>query len=122
MQNTWRVFVALAAVFVGAVLSTPIRRSTTGKATFYNPGGALGACGNPIQDSDHAVALATDSYAGGAHCGKNINVQYNGASLVLKVVDLCPGCTAGGLDLTAGSFAQIADPGLGHVDVQWAFA
>ncbi len=45
------------------------------EATLYNPGGNLGACGNPIQDSDFAVALNSADYANGAHCGQNINVQ-----------------------------------------------
>ncbi|KAF8180948.1 hypothetical protein K438DRAFT_1976400 [Mycena galopus ATCC 62051] len=44
-----------------------------------DPGGNLGACGNPIQDSDFAVALNSADSAGGAHCGQNINagVQFN---------------------------------------------
>ncbi|KAJ7887914.1 RlpA-like double-psi beta-barrel-protein domain-containing protein-containing protein [Mycena leptocephala] len=110
-------FLALA---VGAVSGALIPR-TTGPATFYNPGGNLGACGNPIQDSDFAVALNSADYANGAHCGQNINVQFNGASITVNVQDLCPGCQAGGIDLTAGAFAALADPSVGVIEVTWNF-
>ncbi|KAJ7486996.1 RlpA-like double-psi beta-barrel-protein domain-containing protein-containing protein, partial [Mycena latifolia] len=85
------------------------------------PAGGLGACGNPIQDTDLAVALSPDTFNAGAECGRSINVQFNGASLTATVVDLCPGCGPGGLDLTAGAFAQIADPAVGRIEVQWDF-
>lgn len=32
-------------------------QSVTGKATYYNPAGGIGACGQPIQDTDLAAAL-----------------------------------------------------------------
>ena len=44
-------------------------------ATFYYPNGGYGACGNPIQNTDYAVALNTDSYASGANCGRQISVS-----------------------------------------------
>ncbi|KAJ7076633.1 Non-catalytic module family EXPN protein [Mycena belliarum] len=121
MQITWRASAFLLAILASTAGSFPVRRSTTGTATFYNPEGNLGACGNPIQDTDLAVALSSDTFAGGAHCGGSVSVQYNGVSLVATVVDLCPGCTPGGLDLTAGMFAQLADPDLGHIQVDWDF-
>ena len=43
-------------------------------ATFYDPDGGLGACGNPIQNSDFAVALTSPNYDNGAHCGQPITV------------------------------------------------
>ncbi|KAJ7916911.1 RlpA-like double-psi beta-barrel-protein domain-containing protein-containing protein [Mycena leptocephala] len=99
-------FLALAVNTVSGAL---IPR-TTGPATFYNPGGNLGACGNPIQDSDFAVALNSADYAG-----------VNGASITVNVQDLCPGCQAGGIDLTAGAFAALADPSVGVIEVTWNF-
>ncbi|KAJ7176070.1 RlpA-like double-psi beta-barrel-protein domain-containing protein-containing protein, partial [Mycena crocata] len=91
-------------------------------ATFYDPNGGLGACGNPIQNSDFAVALNSADYANGAHCGQNINVDFNGASITVLVADLCPGCQAGGIDLTQGAFSALADPSVGVIQVNWNFA
>ncbi|KAJ7813733.1 hypothetical protein B0H14DRAFT_2376547, partial [Mycena olivaceomarginata] len=44
-------------------------------ATFFIPGGAFGACGAPIQNSDFAVALPSANFAGGAHCGQTLTVN-----------------------------------------------
>ncbi|KAF7366054.1 Barwin-like endoglucanase [Mycena venus] len=86
------------------------------------PGGGLGACGNPIQNSDFAVALSSTNYAGGAHCGQNVNVNFNGASITVTVADLCTGCEADGIDLTQGAFQALADPSVGVIEVNWDFA
>ncbi|KAF7341367.1 Barwin-like endoglucanase [Mycena venus] len=90
-------------------------------ATFFIPGGAFGACGKPIQNSDFAVALSSANYAGGAHCGQTLTVQFQGRSIVVTVADLCPGCAANGIDLTEGAFAALADPAVGVIQVTWAF-
>ena len=48
------------------------RRSS---ATYYTPNNNYGACGKRIKNSEHAVALSSDKYAGGAHCGKKITAH-----------------------------------------------
>ncbi|KAJ7142617.1 RlpA-like double-psi beta-barrel-protein domain-containing protein-containing protein, partial [Mycena epipterygia] len=90
-------------------------------ATFFIPGGAFGACGHPIQNTDFAVALSSANYAGGAHCGQDVTVQFNGRSIVVVVADLCPGCAADGIDLTEGAFEALADTSVGVIQVNWAF-
>ncbi|KAJ6533627.1 hypothetical protein B0H19DRAFT_964959, partial [Mycena capillaripes] len=80
------------------------------------PYSSLGAWGNPIQDSDFAVALNSADYAGGAQCGQNINVQFNGASITVNVQDLCPGCQAGGIDLTLAHLQRWR-----MIEVNWNF-
>jgi expansin (peptidoglycan-binding protein) len=37
----------------------------------------------------------------------------------VRVVDLCPECEKGHLDLSQEAFAKLADVSLGHVDVTW---
>ncbi|KAJ7614959.1 Non-catalytic module family EXPN protein [Roridomyces roridus] len=110
-------FVLAALVAAGSALVVP---RSSGPATFYDPAGALGACGNPIQNTDFAVALNTADFAGGALCGQNINVNFNGASITVNVQDLCPGCAPGGIDLTESAFAALADTSLGRIDVTWS--
>ncbi|KAJ6569728.1 RlpA-like double-psi beta-barrel-protein domain-containing protein-containing protein [Mycena vulgaris] len=110
-------FLALAVAVSGSLLPR-----TTGRTTFYDPGGNFGACGRPIQDSEFAVALNPTDYANGAHCGQNINVQFNGLSITVNVADLCPGCPAGGLDLTRTAFAVLANPDVGVIQATWNFA
>ncbi|KAF8197297.1 RlpA-like double-psi beta-barrel-protein domain-containing protein-containing protein, partial [Mycena galopus ATCC 62051] len=85
--------------------------------TFYLPDGGLGACGNPIQNSDFAVALSSANFAGGAHCGQNLNVNLNDTTITVTVADLCVGCEADGIDLTQGAFQALADPSVGITEV-----
>ncbi|KAJ7478349.1 RlpA-like double-psi beta-barrel-protein domain-containing protein-containing protein, partial [Mycena latifolia] len=90
-------------------------------ATWYQPGGNYGVCGWPIGDYDYAVALSEANWAGGAHCGQDITVQYNGALINVVVADLCPGCAVDGIDLTLRAFETLADPDLGVIEVEWDF-
>ncbi|KAJ7803866.1 RlpA-like double-psi beta-barrel-protein domain-containing protein-containing protein, partial [Mycena leptocephala] len=80
-------------------------------ASYYNPAGGFGACGSVLQDADFIVALGTDHWDGGAHCGQTMTVQRNGASISVTVADLCPGCVglhgANSIDLSQGAMAAI---------------
>ncbi|KAJ7199359.1 RlpA-like double-psi beta-barrel-protein domain-containing protein-containing protein [Mycena pura] len=106
---------------LAATVSAGLVPRTSGPATFFIPGGATGACGGAIQNSDFAVALSSANYAGGAHCGQDVTVQFNGKSIVVRVADLCPGCASNGIDLTEGAFAALADVNLGVIEVNWNF-
>ncbi|KAL1716453.1 RlpA-like double-psi beta-barrel-protein domain-containing protein-containing protein, partial [Schizophyllum commune] len=90
-------------------------------ATYYTPNNNYGACGKRIKNSEHAVALSNDKYAGGAHCGKKITAHHNGKKVVATVRDLCPGCAANSLDLTPSAFKKLAKLGKGNIAVNWKF-
>ncbi|KAJ6484753.1 RlpA-like double-psi beta-barrel-protein domain-containing protein-containing protein [Mycena sanguinolenta] len=94
-------------------------------ATYYDPNGGTGACGSVLQNSDFIVALGTGNWAGGAHCGQTVNVQYKSATIQVTVQDLCPGCQgANGIDLSEGAMAAL-DPNYindGVISVVWSFA
>lgn len=85
--------------------------SYTGSYTLNYYGGGLGACGDPINDNDMAVALsvelfgdATVDYMTGKTtnkwCGKTIAITNGDVTVNAKIMDRCPGCTGGGLDAT----------------------
>ncbi|KAJ7740313.1 hypothetical protein B0H16DRAFT_1324493, partial [Mycena metata] len=77
---------------------------------WYHPNGGISACGSPLQNSDTLAALGEENWDEGAHCGHNINVQYQGRSIMVSVQDLCPGCQGvNGIDLPEGAIAVI-DP------------
>ncbi|KAF7319626.1 hypothetical protein HMN09_00303000 [Mycena chlorophos] len=96
----------------------------TGRATYYGPGGALGACGTPIQNSDFVVALGEDTWDGGAHCGEAVSVTYQGTTIQVTALDLCPGCQGpDGIDLVVAPMAAL-DPNYvndGVITVTWGF-
>ncbi|ORY26466.1 hypothetical protein BCR39DRAFT_470318, partial [Naematelia encephala] len=77
---------------------------------YYNAGGAPGACGDPIQDSDHIVALNQAQYnppgAGqiSLSCGATVAITAVGHNVTVSatIKDMCPGCGEHSLDLTQG--------------------
>ncbi|PBK66769.1 hypothetical protein ARMSODRAFT_939053 [Armillaria solidipes] len=93
----------------------------TGDATWYDPNGNFGACGAPMQNSDHIVALSSDQYAGGAHCWKHIGVNYNGKFVDATIGDLCPGCGINGIDLSSSAFQELAPLDVGRIQVTWNY-
>ncbi|RPD63953.1 barwin-like endoglucanase [Lentinus tigrinus ALCF2SS1-7] len=117
--NLKSIIVAFVAAI--AVHGAPRAADISGDATYYEPNGGLGACGSPIQNSDFAVALSSAQYSGGSNCGRRINVHYQGKSVEATVVDLCPGCASGSIDLTPSAFQQLADLSAGRIQVTWDF-
>ncbi|KAF8182957.1 riboflavine-aldehyde-forming enzyme [Pholiota molesta] len=102
-----------------ALIYTGMAYATSGDATFFEPG--LGACGVSNNANDFIVALSPAEYSSGANCGRDIEVQYQGKSVIVEVVDLCPGCASGSIDLSPAAFSQLADESLGRIQVTWSF-
>ena len=96
----------------------------SGDITYYNPGGAYGACGWTIQDSDPTVALAHgmmgDQSNGNPWCGKKITILHDGKTHNATLGDKCMGCLGESIDLTVGLWAIVAPDvdGRAH-DVAW---
>lgn len=93
-----------------------------GRATFFYVG--LGACGQYSQPSDFMVALNTDQYGDGypgPQCFKYITITYNGVTQVAQILDECPSCDYGGLDMSQGLFDTFADPSVGEFQMTWWF-
>ncbi|KAL7422300.1 hypothetical protein Q5752_002946 [Cryptotrichosporon argae] len=99
-------------------------RGTTysGRATYYAVG--LGACGDYNSASDYIVALNSDQYGSGSpgpQCFKSITISYNGKTAVAEIMDECPSCSYGDLDLSEGLFDHFADESLGEFEMTWWF-
>ncbi|KAI0780374.1 RlpA-like double-psi beta-barrel-protein domain-containing protein-containing protein, partial [Trametes elegans] len=80
-----------------------------------------GACGGFSKNSDRVVALNSAQYAGGSHCGHKIRINHLGKSIDATVVDECPSCGHGGIDLSPGAFGQLAALDVGVLPVTWRF-
>ncbi|WDZ87144.1 expansin EXLX1 family cellulose-binding protein [Micromonospora cathayae] len=91
-----------------------------GKATFYDSKGAGGNCAYPAAPTDRLyVALGPAEYAAGAACGGHLDVTGPKGTVRVLVMDQCPECPAGHLDLSREAFARIADPVRGVVPVSY---
>lgn len=98
--------------------STPVVHK--GYATFYNANGS-GAC---TDSSDNLMVGAMNpvDYAGAQICGATVVVTGPNGTIRIRIVDECPGCAAGGIDLSPEAFALIADTSLGKVPITWYVA
>lgn len=103
-----------------------LKNSKTGKASFYfriegdkpgcpsvqtfNDGNSYGPCnnGNGVKydgngDSKYWVAVRNADI----HCGKSITINYKSKSIKLKVMDKCPSCSDGDVDMSLDALIQL---------------
>ncbi|KAL5536165.1 hypothetical protein ACEPAF_4270 [Sanghuangporus sanghuang] len=119
--------VILGALLPLAVLANPVpgdlkKRVEATRITWYDVSAGTTACGGTYSNSDAVVALASSEYASGANCGKQISITVNDQTVDATVVDLCPGCPSGGLDLSEGLFSQVGSLDTGVLSGSWEFA
>ncbi|WP_214415194.1 expansin EXLX1 family cellulose-binding protein [Sphaerisporangium fuscum] len=120
---------ALAAVLAAAsLLPSPASAragghgsaGVKGQATFYELRSGGGNCSYLTPPADGLyVALSPGEYAGAAACGGYLDVTGPRGTVRVKVVDQCPECARGQLDLSRAAFARIADPGKGTAGVTY---
>jgi hypothetical protein len=65
------------------------------------------------------VALPAAEYAGAADCGGYLEVSGPDGSVRVKVIDQCPECAAGHIDLSEAAFARLAPLSAGLIDVSY---
>ncbi len=83
--------------------------ATTGDATHYVLTSGGGNCSYPGPPADGLfVALSPTEYASGAACGEYLDVTGPGGTVRVEVIDQCPECAAGHLDLSETAFARLA--------------
>jgi expansin (peptidoglycan-binding protein) len=90
-----------------------------GVATYYAATGD-GACSfGPSPNDLNVAAMDQPEWNGSAVCGECVAVDGPKGSVTVRVVDLCPECEMGHLDLSQQAFAQIADVSAGKVPITW---
>jgi expansin (peptidoglycan-binding protein) len=103
-----------------ACASPPATSAHSGKATFYDLDGGTGNCSFPSAPADDLfVALGPDQYSGGAACGTYLDVTGPKGKVRVKVIDSCPGCAAGHLDLSRTAFKKIGAEVAGVIPITY---
>jgi expansin len=126
---------AVAAVAVLAVVLTQVASpracaaavpmlaastQVTGTATHYVLPAAGGNCSYPTPPADGLfVALSPAEYDGAAACGSYLEVTGPGGSVRAEVIDQCPPCQAGHIDLSETAFAKLAPLAAGLIHVTY---
>src|SRR2546425_1073836 len=101
-----RAFVAAAPVCHAAGRAAA-DSAVTGKATFYRLDGG-GDCSVTPPADGLFVALPHDEYTASDRCGSYLNVRGPGGTVRVEVIDHCPDCEPGHIDLSRTAFAKIA--------------
>lgn len=92
-----------------------------GEATYYDADGS-GNCSFDPSPGDLMVAAMNDAeYAGSAVCGACVHVQGPDGEVTVRIVDRCPECARGDLDLSPQAFDRIAPRLRGRVPVSWRY-
>ncbi|CAE6425722.1 unnamed protein product [Rhizoctonia solani] len=101
-----------------------LQKRFSGTATYYAVG--MGACGQNNVPSDFIVALNSAQFGGGSYpgpnCFKPITICAKGKCVGATIMDECPSCGYGSLDLSEGLFTQFANTGDGVFPMTWTFA
>ena len=96
--------------------------NSNARLTWYEVG--LGACGKVNVATDFIVAMNIPQFGPGypgPNCGKTITITANGKTTKAKVMDKCPICPQGGLDLSRGLFNYFASLDVGVLSGTWSF-
>ncbi|CAO3600482.1 unnamed protein product [Absidia cylindrospora] len=102
------------------------KQQYSGDGTYYNVG--LGSCGKNHHNDHLVAALNAPQMKNSGNpnhnklCDRRIRVTGPKGTVTVKVVDTCPGCEYGSVDLSPSSFKQIADLSDGRVKITWNWA
>ena len=87
--------------------------------------GSVSCSSDKYSNSDFIVAIASQEYDGGAHCGKQVEIKdsQTGNVATATVVDQCMSCSDGQLDLTPDLWKSLhgSNTDAGVFDISWKF-
>ncbi len=106
-------------LYLPLVIKPPANPIHQGIATWYYATGEGNCMFDPSPQDLLVAAMNAPEYDHAAWCGAYVFVQGPKGSVTVRIVDQCPECLAGHLDLSREAFSQIADLPLGVVDIQW---
>jgi expansin (peptidoglycan-binding protein) len=90
-----------------------------GKATYYYATGG-GACSfDPTPNDLMVAAMNQAEYDNAAVCGEYVKVTGPKGVVTVRIVDLCPGCDVGQLDMSEQAFGAIANLSQGVISITW---
>ena len=90
-----------------------------GEGTYYGADGS-GNCSYDPSPGDLLVAAMNDpQYANSSVCGMCADVTGPLGKVTVRIVDRCPECKTGDLDLSLQAFTRIAEQSAGRVKISW---
>ncbi|KAM0722253.1 hypothetical protein Q7P37_001694 [Cladosporium fusiforme] len=100
------------------------RRAVSGESTFYGGNVQGGTCSfstYTLPDGLYGTAFSGQAWDNGANCGGCVEVSHGGKKITAMIVDQCPECDEGHLDLFEDAFEVLADKSEGIIDTSYEF-
>jgi expansin len=91
----------------------------SGQATYYAATGDGNCMFGPSPNDLMVAAMNNTEYDSSSVCGASIHVKGRLGEITVRIVDLCPECPVGNIDLSKQAFAKIDDTIQGRVPVTW---
>lgn len=91
-----------------------------GVATYYAADGS-GNCSYPATPDPLVAAMNHSEYAASATCGACVRIVGPDGEITVRIVDRCPECPVGHIDLSEGAFTMLAAKDLGKIDIDWQY-
>jgi expansin (peptidoglycan-binding protein) len=104
------------AAIGSACLAAPAEEM--GQATYYDADGT-GNCSFDAGSDFLIAAMNATDYGDAVWCGACVDVTGPTGHVVVRIVDKCPGCSRGSLDLSETAFGMISPLSAGRVDISW---
>lgn len=124
MRSSSRLVAVLMTICCLVLTVTPANAAVVpgvtyrGEGTFYGATG-VGNCSYDATGDTGIAALNHTDYANSAMCGAYLRVAGPLGEVTVKIVDRCPECAPGDVDLSQAAFAKIANPSAGRVPISW---
>lgn len=93
-----------------------------GEATYYTFADGTGNCSFAASPDDLMIgAMNHTDYADSAACGACVQLTGPDGTITIRIVDRCPECPQGDIDLSPEAFEQIAELSAGRVPISWQY-
>jgi expansin (peptidoglycan-binding protein) len=93
----------------------------TGEATYYDTADGSGNCSFDATPGDLMVgAMNHADYADAAACGTCARIDGPMGQVTVRIVDRCPECKPGDIDLSPSAFDRVAARSAGRVPIAWS--
>jgi expansin (peptidoglycan-binding protein) len=100
-------------------MPVPIGDMQMGDGTFYAADGSGNCMFDKSPGDLDVAAMNAAQYAGSAACGECVQVTGPKGTVTVRIVDQCPDCNKGQLDLSPQAFDKIAERSAGRVAITW---
>jgi|GEM_PF-1464250 len=93
-----------------------------GEGTYYDADGGGNCMFDPSPDNLMVAAMNQIDYDNSSVCGSFIHITGPQGEVTVRIVDRCPECAAGDVDMSPQAFALIAPLEWGRVSITWRYA